>query len=126
MKREIIAGGLLLFLIAGSLLNIRRVEVLTETVAACALRSERHAARGDFEAALKALDQGLEIWDKAHGYTNVFIRHPELDAAYEAFYDIRAVLLQKDEEAVPGAYAKLLYRLDCMAFMERLSAGSVF
>ena len=74
MKREIIAGGLLLFLIAGSLLNIRRVEVLTETVAACALRSERHAARGDFEAALKALDQGLEIWDKAHGYTNVFIR----------------------------------------------------
>ena len=42
MKREIIAGGLLLFLIAGSLLNIRRVEVLTETVAACARSGTPH------------------------------------------------------------------------------------
>lgn len=58
MKREIIAGGLLLFLIAGSLLNIRRVEVLTETVAACALRSGAARRTGRFRSRLKSPGPG--------------------------------------------------------------------
>ena len=126
MKRELCAGALLLLLMLGAALNIRHIDALTGAVSGCLERAEAEAGLGDYEAALGALDRGLAIWDGAHGYTNVFIRHPELDDIYDCFYELRETLLQRDAAALPAAFQKVQYHLDCIAFMEHISAGSVF
>ena len=126
MKREICAGALLLLLALCAWLNIRHIDSLTDSVSTCLDRSEAAAERGDYTAALNALETGLSIWDGAHSYTNIFIRHPELDDTYDTFYELKETLLQQDAAALPAAFQKLQYHLDCIAFMEHLSPGSVF
>lgn len=126
MKRELFALALLALLFAGSLLNIRHIDRLTDSVSACLDRSEEYARQGDFDAALAAFESGLALWHSAHGYTNVFIRHPELDDTYDTFYELEQVLLEQDGDAFPAAFSKLQYHLSCIAYMEHLSAGSIF
>lgn len=126
MKRELFALLLLALLIAGAFLNIRHIDSLTQSVSACLDRSEKYAGEGDFDGALAAFESGLSLWHSARSYTNVFIRHPELDATYDTFYELEEALLQQDAEALPAVYSKLQYHLSCISFMEHLSAGSVF
>lgn len=126
MKREFFALLLLALLIAGALLNIRHIDNLTQSVSACLDCSEAYAQQGDFDGALAAFERGLSLWHSAHGYTNIFIRHPELDDTYDTFYELEEILLQQDAEAFPAVYSKLQYHLSCISFMEHLSAGSVF
>lgn len=126
MKKEIFAALLMLLLIAGAALNVRHMDKLTGQVGACLERSEAAAQRGDFDAALNALEAGISLWEKEHSYTNIFIRHPELDDTYDTFYELKEIILQKDSEAFPAAFQKVQYHLDCINFMERPTIGSIF
>ncbi len=126
MKREWIAAGLLSLLIGAAALNIIRADRLLEQIGVNLNRAESAALRRDFETAAVCFDNGFSIWRDARSYTNVFLRHPDVDAAADAFYDLQQLLLQKDRDALPAAFARLRYRLEIIDYMEHPSVGTIF
>ncbi len=126
MKREWIAAGLLSLLIGAAALNIVRADRLLEQIGVNLNRAESAALRRDFETAAVCFDNGFSIWQDARSYTNVFLRHPDVDAAADAFYDLQQLLLQKDRDALPAAFARLRYRLEIIDYMEHPSVGTIF
>ena len=126
MKREWIAAGLLALLIGTATLNIVRADSLLEQISINLNRAEGAVLHRDYETAAACFDNGFSIWQDARNYTNVFLRHPDVDAAADAFYDLQQLLLQKDREALPAAFARLRYRLEIIDYMEHPSIGTIF
>lgn len=126
MKKEAIAAALLVLAIAASALNTRRIEKLTEQVSFYLSQSEEAAERGELDTALRKFESALILWEDNRDYTNVFIRHPELDSSYDMFYELEEALLDGEREVLPAAYSKLKYHMDSIAYMERPSWGSIF
>ena len=126
MKRELIALILLALLIIGAAINLACVDQLTHLVCLNLNRSEKAAAYGDFETARKSYETGFSVWQSARHYTSVFLRHPDVDAAADAFYDLQQLLFQEDSNALPAAYARLRYHLDVIDYMEHPSIGTIF
>ena len=107
MKREIGAALLLLALIGGSVWNIRRADRLTGEI-------------------LEHLELSERAMLSARSYTRVFLRHPELDAASDMFYELMQELHRGEIRALPAVYARLRYHLDCIREMEHPGWGTVF
>ena len=126
MKREQAAVLLLLLLAVIALWNIHRVDFMTDQLEENLIRSERALSRGDRDMALTALDNALELWQRSRGYTSVFLRHPDVDAASDAFYDLQELLQQDEREGAAAGYARLRYHLDMLDYMEHLSWGTIF
>ena len=126
MKREQAAIALLLLLLISALWNVRRADFLTDQLEENLLRSERALSRGDRDMALTALENALSLWHRSQGYTGIFFRHPDVDAASDAFYELQQLLLQEKSEGAAAAYARLRYHLDMLDAMEHLSWGTVF
>lgn len=126
MKKEAITVALLIILIAAAFLNTAHIEALTKDVTHCLERSERAALRGDSQMAMDSYKDALEIWQREREYCNVFIRHAELDASYDFFYELEEALLSGETDSLPAVYSKLRYHMDCIANMERPSYGSIF
>ncbi len=126
MKRELAAAGLLLLLILAAVWNIRRADFLTGQIGRNLERSEQAAERGDFTLAQTAAENALTLWRNERGYTSVFLRHPDLDAVADAFFDLEELLLQQDREALAAGYARLRYHLETLDWMEHLSLGTLF
>ena len=125
MKRELCAGILLLLLIAGAVWNVHCADVLFDTVEQSLHRAELAAGRGDFDGARAALQNGQEVWNRHGRYTQIFFRHPDLDAIQDAFFELDQLFLQKDK-AWPAALSLLRYHLKTVDDMEHVTLGSVF
>ena len=126
MKRELAAAALLLCLFGAARLNIAHADKLIDLLSLNLVRSENAARIGEYTTALTDLDNALSLWEKSRNYTDFFLRHPDLDTTADAFYDLRTALLQKDADALPAAFSKLRYHLQCIDYMEHLSLGTVF
>ena len=126
MKREICAVLLLAILIGGSIWNIRRAESLTAEIKEHLALSEKALFADDPDYAEEQLEAALRIWMAARGYTQVFLRHQELDSISDAFYDTLEALHSEEIPALPAVYGRLRYHLDCVTAMEHVRWGSVF
>ena len=125
MKRELAAAALLLLLAAGAFWNLRTADRLTDLVEYSLDRAERAARQADYEGALAALEEGRALWNSRERYTQVFFRHPDLDALQDAFAGLEQLFRQGDE-AWPAALALLRYHLRSLDRMEHPSLGTVF
>lgn len=123
MKRELIAGVLMITLIALCALNIAHVDRLTAAMLDEIQLSREACERGDRESARGHFELALENWLSADAYTHIFIRHSEIDTLTDAFYDLLSSVENGDE--CSGAYEKLIYHLESIASMERISLGSI-
>ena len=124
MKRELAAGTLLALLIAGAWWNIRAVDRLTGDILAGLDTAQTAEARGQPEEAREALDKALKRWLEADRYTHIFIRHTEIDATADAFYELQSQLLSGEGDS-SAAYDKLRYHLESIRQMEHPSLGSI-
>lgn len=124
MKRELAAGTLLALLIAGAWWNIRAVDRLTGDILAGLDTAQAAEARGQPEEAREALDKALKRWLEADRYTHIFIRHAEIDATADAFYELQSQLLSGEGDS-SAAYDKLRYHLESIRQMEHPSLGSI-
>lgn len=125
MKREWIAASLLLLLILGAVWHLRMADCLTGEVERSFHRVELAAERGEFDAALTALENGRAVWDAHRSYEQVFFRHPDLDALQDAFASLEQLLRQEDP-AWPAALGLLRYHLEALKEMEHISVGTIF
>ena len=124
MKRELAAGTLLALLIAGAWWNIRAVDRLTGDILAGLDTAQAAEARGQPEEAREALDKALKRWLEADRYTHIFIRHAEIDATADAFYELQSQLRSGEGDS-SAAYDKLRYHLESIRRMEHPSLGSI-
>lgn len=125
MKRELAAALLLLVLFAGSLWNVRCLDALTDELEQTLTRSLEAARSGDFPRAKEALDDAIDRWVRADPYTHIFIRHPEIDATSDAFFELKEALGEQDLPAAEAGFDKLLYHLSSIDEMEHPRLGSI-
>ena len=126
MKRELAALGLLLALLGGAIWNVHTIDKLTDGIRQDVLRSQQAAARGDYRAAEDHLQRGLQRFQNAAPYTQIFIRHAEIESCMDAFFDCAGALREEEGEAAAAACEKLLYHLRCIDEMEHPLPGSIF
>ena len=126
MKREICAALLLLVLIGASVWNIRRADRLTDEIREHLELSERALLAADPNYAKEQLEAAKRIWLSARGYTQIFLRHPELDGTSDVFYETLQDLQAGELRALPTAYERLRYHLDSIRDMEHVRWGTVF
>lgn len=125
MKREFAAYALLILMIALLLYNIRTLDALIEGVETHVCRSSAALARGDSKLAASELETAMELWYEAEPYTHIFVRHSEIDAVADAFFELNAALRGGDAQE-KEAYLRLLYHLDSVQRMDHLRWGSIF
>lgn len=124
MKRELAAALLLLLLVAGAFFNLAYLGRFIGGLCADIEAAQEASSAGNSRLAAGRLNNALERWLAASPYTNIFIRHAELDTTTDAFYE----LLDAYGEESPNADAaceKLLYHLRCIYQMEVPTLGSV-
>ena len=126
MKRETCALLLLAVLVAASVWNIRRTDRLIGEIEEHVALSEKAVRADDAAYASEQLDAAFRIWLAAREYTQVFLRHPELDNTSDAFYAAMRELEAGEIRAVPAVYEQLRYHLNTISGMEHVSWGSVF
>ena len=126
MKRGICAALLLLVLIGASVWNIRRADRLTDEIREHLELSERARLAADPNYAKEQLEAAKRIWLSARGYTQIFLRHPELDGTSDIFYETLQDLQAGELRALPAAYERLRYHLDSIRDMEHVRWGTVF
>ena len=126
MKRELAALVLLLVLFWGAMANVQHIDTLTDDIRQDVLLSAQAAARGDYPEAENHLRHGQERFVGAALYTQVFIRHAEIDSCMDAFFDCAAALRSQEGKAAEAACEKLLYHLRCIDEMEHPLPGSIF
>ena len=126
MKREISALLLLAVLAAVSVWNIHRTDTLTGDIKEHLELSEKALLSGDRDYAAEQLEAAQRIWLSARSFTQVFLRHPELDDTSDVFYEIMRDLRAGETRGLSASYERLRYHLDCIADMEHVSLGSLF
>ena len=121
--KKLIAGLALLSIIfvlglANSLyLDIKVTEIENEIIRAAAITDNINAA--------KELNETMLKWQEIELFSDIFLRQSEKDAVSEAFYDCLSAFSEGDEDRT-GAIEKLLYRLENISEMEKLSLASIF
>lgn len=125
MRREHAAMLILAAIIFGAWVNLRYMDSLTGRIEAKLELSQKAAEQGSADISEAALLDALEIWLNADGYTHIFIRHSEIDAISDAFYELYDTLLSGETDALAPAYAKLIYHLESVKDIEHLSLRSL-
>ena len=126
MKREICAALLLMALIAASVFNIRRADRLTGEIREHLDLSEKAMLAADTAYAEEQFEAARRLWLSARSYTQVFLRHPELDATSDMFCELMQELQRGEIRALPAVYERLRYHLDSIREMEHPGWGTVF
>lgn len=125
MRREYTAMIILALLMLGAWLNLRHMDSLTERIEAKLELSQKAAEQGSMDISEKALLDALDMWLGADGYTHIFIRHSEIDAISDSFYELYDALLSGETDALTPAYEKLIYHLESVNDIEHLSLRSL-
>ena len=126
MKKTVGAGILLLLLLGASIWNIWYIDHLTGRLEAQIERSRSFWAANDMDSARDALNDALDDWHGAENYTHIFIRHAEVDAVTDAFYDALSALSGEDTATAGSEFDRLEAHLQSIDSMEHVTVKSVF
>ena len=126
MKKELIAGLILILLFSASLINVnyldRMITDLIETVDS----AQAYCDGKNWALAAEEINNAINSWESGRNYTHIFIRHTEIDCTTDAFYDMLGAALSMDTAAVTSSRQKLVAHLKNISKMEQLSLGSIF
>ena len=125
MKKELLAGFTLLSLILGAAYNLIYLKQLVQNMNTHLSTAEQAYSINNFSVAESELSTALEIWLNADEYTHIFIRHSEIDAATDAYYEALSSVREKDVSA-PSFIQKVKYHINSIYSMELLTLKSIF
>lgn len=126
MKKEIIAGILLIAVFAASLFNIgvnrRCFSELEDEIR----ETYELAAHDESELARKRSEEAVAHWERLDSYTRIFIGHADVDSVNEAIYMFCSDVYSGDTDRLRGSYGYLTSCLDDLIETERISLRSIF
>lgn len=73
----------------------------------------------------ESVNEALKRWKKLEGYASIMLRQDAIYSVTDAFYEYLGAVYDADEN-VSSAKEKLMYHLNSITEMEKLSFGSVF
>ena len=124
--KKMYAGILILALmLCAAVYNVHYLDAKMELLLQYVDTAQELAERGENDSAADILSEAISYWDGMDSYTHVFIRHSEIDSAFDAFYDCLGSL-QSGDEGCGAALDKLRAHLLGIATMEHFGLGSIF
>lgn len=124
MKKEIFAIITILLLIVASLINIFHLNNLIDSMTTHINAAIFALNVGDISIAESELNNALKIWLNSSKYTHVFIRHTEIDAITDAYFDALAAIKSENNSAIT-LIEQTKYHLESILSIEKLSLESV-
>lgn len=126
MKKEIFALLLLAALFAGGLYNTHYLRCMTGELSETLRLSEAYCENGEYDLALEQANLAAGRWDDSYAYAGIFIRHTEIDAVSDLFYELLGALAGSEPDSARAAYAPLTAHVENLYAMERVGLWSVF
>lgn len=126
MKKELFAFITIILLIVGSIGNLTHLNQLISKLDTHIEYSLLYCSLDDYEAAHTEMTKAEQAWNEAKNYTHIFIRHSEVDAVSDIFYDTMSSILNREKREAEYQLKKLRYHTDTMLRMEQPSLRSVF
>ena len=125
MKREYVAGALILTIMAVTLYNTsyveRKTKILTENIET----AEKIYLNGDRNKASECVEDSMDNWLSWDSYAHIMLRHSEVDLVTDAYFEL-LTKLQSDDSVPKASFDKLTEQLHSISRMEKVSFGSVF
>ena len=125
MKREIAALTALGLLCVLAGWNVFYVRGIASQLSGCIVSSREGYEAGDWEKAEAELRRAIEQWQEPGSYIAVSLRHSEIDAITDNFYDLLSHICDESAEC-RGGYEHLLAAVQRLADMETPALGSIF
>ena len=125
MKREYVAGALILIIMAVSLYNTSYVEHKTKFLTENIEAAEKLYQNGDGNKASECIEESMENWLSWDSYAHIMLRHSEVDLVTDAYFEL-LTRLQTEEPVPEASFNKLKEQLRSISIMEKVSIGSVF
>lgn len=126
MKKELFAVGLLVLILALSLLNTVAISRLSSDLTDLVERSAEAAEKDDWEESRRLLDEAMSLWKAHKGYTGIVLRHTDLDTLTDDFYELTEHIYTRDSAAARAAASLVREHLDSIRNMESLNMSSIF
>ena len=125
MKKELIAGALLLLILAVSLFNIHYINSSMDSLSHQVKYAGQLVDKGQTEQAAQVLQESLEQWQSMDRYVHVMLRHDEIDPITDEYF---ALLDELDSggDATSASFETLLSHFNELSEMESLSLSSIF
>ena len=124
MKRELIAGGLLLSLMALSFFNVHYLERKAGALSALITEAEASYEEGDRQRAANLVQQSLDDWLDWRFYSHTMLRHSEIDYLSDAYYGLLEALEEEDAVA-QASFRSVVEKLAGLVVKERIDLGSI-
>lgn len=125
MKKEGLAITIILFVILGSVLNLRYLTSLIHELDAQTNEAVSEAEAENWTISEALASDVMMQWMKMDKYTHVFIRHGEIDAVTDAFCSLLGAIKSRDTSDIFMAQLTLHSRLNELVEMERVTPGSI-
>ena len=125
MKKELFSALTILSLVAGAVINIVHLNKLVNTMTQHIDKAIVACSVTDYNTAEAELSAALTLWVDSDSYTHVFIRHSEIDATTDSYYDALAAIQSKNQEAI-SLMRKTQYHIESIQSMEKVSLKSIF
>lgn len=126
MKKELLAGIAFVLLLVGSAINIHYLNGLTDTLYTKLDEVSQLCNDAEYDIAQDTLSEALDTWLARDNYTYVFIRHSEVDATTDAFYDALVAISNENRTEIQYTLAMLKKHLSSILDMECVTIRSVF
>lgn len=125
MKKELIAGALLILILAVALFNIHYINSSMDSLSQQVRQAGQLVDSGQTEKAAEVLQKSLEQWQNMDRYAHVMLRHDEIDPITDEYL---ALLDELDSggDATSASFETLLSHFEEISDMESLSLSSIF
>ena len=125
MKKEGLAITIILFVILGSVLNLRYLTSLIHELDAQTNKAVSEAEAENWTTSEALASDVMMQWMKMDKYTHIFIRHGEIDAVTDAFCSLLGAIKSRETSDIFMAQLTLHSRLNELVEMERVTPGSI-
>ena len=126
MKKEIIAGAMLVLILALSLVNTCAIGYLCDDIGGFITQAGELAEKEDWSGSEQAIRRAISLWEDNEGYTHIVLRHTDIETLSDDFYELLEHIYSQDPGSVRGAVELVNGHLNGIKDMEKLRFGSIF
>lgn len=125
MRRLWISAGILVLLLAGSLLNAWYARELTASMGERLDQAQQMARQGQWAQALEQTEEVYKQWESLHFYLHSTMRHSDTDQILRGFRTVMEYLKLQEPDQYNAANADLITMLELLGEMEQPSVVNV-